>query len=184
VKIYFDLDGVLTDCHMSALRAWGVTIDEYPFGRRVKDIIDDRGFIVLTPDSHAEFWGSFDEDFWATLPKSKECDYLIDLGVKFAGQQNVWLASMPSINPESYSGKALWVQNNLPTWIHKQLILIHDKSKLAMPGCILVDDSRRNCETFQSAGGRAILYKRPWNGYEDMTKTDWLTAMWTEKATA
>lgn len=166
--IYLDIDGVLAQCQVAALNYFGHYFYEYPFGKRVKDILAeyDEDFDNQT---YHQFWSEFDEVFWQLLLKTNECDFLIETCVEAVGRENVFLASRPTMNPGSYSGKAEWVQQNLPKYLHNQLILIHNKSLLAKPNTLLIDDTLSNCNAFTEAGGNSLFVKRPWNGHKDIT---------------
>jgi len=175
MKIFLDMDGVLTNCHLSALSYYGLHIDEYPLNMRVKDILAGNGIAV--PADHDVFWESFTEDFWDALTKTDICDILLKTSVSIAGQENVFLATRPTLNPQSYSGKAIWVRENLPEWIWGQVIMTGNKEFLASPDALLVDDHPVNCEKFEAAGGTALLVPRPWNGNEDISKHEMLSLL-------
>ncbi len=167
--IYLDIDGVLADCHMSALRHYGLDLSEYPKGKRVKDVLEDNN--LDTEGDYQEFWDSFDEDFWATLPQTEEFPCIIGTLSALVGINNIYLASRPTLNPESASGKTRWVQDNLPQFTQR-LILIQDKYRLATPQSMLIDDSSINCQEFREVGGHAFLMPRPWNGHDEMSLLD------------
>lgn len=175
MKIYLDMDGVLVNCHLAALGYYGLHITEYPMNMRVKDILAGNG--VAVPADPAAFWASFTEDFWDCLEKTEMCDVLLSTAVSLAGQENVFLATRPTLNPQSYSGKAVWVRENLPEWTWDQLILIGNKSLLAGPDSLLVDDHPQNCEKFEEAGGTALLVPRPWNGREEVSTHEMLSLL-------
>lgn len=168
MKIYLDLDGVLAECHYAALAYYGVMIDEWPRGIYTKQILAQHGVSCVDGLTTHEFWATFDEQFWATLKKSALCDCLVDLCASRVGTNNVFVASRPTMHPGSWSGKYIWVLENLPTWIHNQVALItFDKSSLAKPGAVLVDDTLSNTVAFEHAGGVGIPVPRAWNGNFD-----------------
>lgn len=179
MKIYIDMDGVLTDCHTGALCYYGVHLEEYPMNMRVKDVL--AGMNIRTPSTHEAFWGGFEESFWTCLEKTDFCDDLIELSNSLVGEDNVFIASRPTSNPESYSGKACWVQSQLPYWTWDNLILIQDKSLLAGTNTLLIDDHPVNCNKFRGSGGQSILVERPWNGHPHMVWTDLMTAICAER---
>lgn len=165
MKIYLDMDGVLTECQHGALEQFGVPLDEWPMGQYTQKVLADNGVdnvIDLTGD---EFWSNFDERFWARLKKTQLCDDLIDICAELVGKNNVFIASRPTSHPGSWSGKYTWILENLSPWIHNQVSLItYSKSALAKPGTMLIDDTASNVIKFQQHGGLSILVPRPWNG--------------------
>lgn len=167
MRIYLDMDGVLVQCHYAALEYYGVKLDTWPEGRWVQQILIDHGITEVEGLSRTEFWATFDENFWVRLQKTAVCDHLIQLCAKYVGTKNVFIASLPSKNPGCWSGKYTWILENLPEWIHEQVILIQGgKDALSQQGHLLIDDSLHNITTFQDAGGVGILVPRPWNGHE------------------
>jgi len=44
-----------------------------------------------------------------------------------------------------------------------ELVLTRDKSLLARPRAVLVDDSDANVDAFRAAGGAGIVFPQPWN---------------------
>lgn len=170
--IYLDLDGVLTQCHMCALQFYGMNPNEYPRGMRVKDILAGAG--ITTKAKYEDFWADFGEDFWDSLIPTDECDRLLRKCAGLVGEGNIFIASRPTKNPQSLSGKMFWIYENLPKWIHNQVIFLRHKELLANVNTLLIDDSPTNCARFRRAGGYAIMFKRPWNDNENMTSTEWL----------
>lgn len=176
MRIYLDMDGVLTQCHICALQYYGMRIEEYPKGMRVKDILNGAGISTLA--NNDDFWADFDETFWDSLLKTDECDALIDRAVELTGSTtHVFIATRPTNSPACYSGKAIWIRENLPEWIWQQVVMIKQKFLLAKPNTLLIDDSQENCKKFRDLGGHAILVKRPWNGHDHMSITELFAQM-------
>lgn len=73
------------------------------------------------------------------------------------------LLTCPMPNPMSAYGKVLWVKREIPRLLHHLIITPLDKSFVAAPNALLIDDNDRNVNSFRDAGGRAILVPRPWN---------------------
>lgn len=162
--IFLDLDGVLAECHVTAARYFGVdvTLETWPHGKRTMELVHEHDPNITQNDD--AFWAIFPEEFWATLPKTPECDEIVAACANNVGQENVKIASRPTSNPRSWSGKRIWVQHNLPTWIHHQLILTEEKWLLAKPGRMLIDDSFDVCTKFADRGGQTRWVPRPWGG--------------------
>jgi FMN phosphatase YigB (HAD superfamily) len=143
-EVFLDMDGVLVDLHLG-LRRWFDVLDftEEEHKQRIDEvIIRRRGF----NQSIADFWSGLPMECWAWLPKTEECDEIIERAANSVGAMNVYIASTP-VGSGSYSGKYEWVFRNLPSWLHKKL----------------VDDLARNCRQFEAAGGQTIFVERPWS---------------------
>lgn len=164
MKIILDVDGVIAQCHETALKYHGVRLKDYPLNQDVKDLIHEHrpecGVDELTRD---EFWAAFNYDFWAGLPRAEYWlpfwTYLDSL----VGLENVFVATRPALSGECAAGKFDWLTFNLPKGVN--FALIHHKSMLARVDRLLIDDSPKNVEEFRRAGGSAFLWKQPWNGH-------------------
>jgi len=68
-----------------------------------------------------------------------------------------------ALNPDyhaAYSGRAAWIQKHLKT---NNFLIGPPKTKLSMPGRLLVDDSRPTCDGWEKKGGKAIRFPRLWH---------------------
>lgn len=171
-RIYLDCDGVLAKCHETALSVYGYH-DEYSLlNNHVKGVIDANEATYRSMDRDV-FWSLYDHDFWATLPLTEFCYPLIDLCRDLVGEDNVFVTTRATTNPECWSGKKEWADNNLPRWLRNQVIISGNqvcKSVLASPGSLLVDDSEFNCVQFAQIG-QSVMVERPWNGHKHMEFT-------------
>jgi 5'(3')-deoxyribonucleotidase len=79
------------------------------------------------------------------------------------GQRNVYIATAPIDAPSCASGKMIWIQRNLPQWIHRQFLITPCKFVASHPGALLIDDFEDNIRFFQGRGGSTITVPRPWN---------------------
>jgi len=68
----------------------------------------------------------------------------------------------PGLHPASLVGKLEWLYtkhyHGFPYWI-----MARDKTPMATPGALLIDDSVKNVQAFRLNGGRALVFPRPWN---------------------
>jgi len=167
-KIFIDMDGVIVNFTVPALRKHGVTIrdeSEYPADCEW-DILQAcnklRGQQSLTPLTAPEFWDALDYDFWYDLP-------LYSLAYAFVKHLEQWgdiyFATTPTLSSDCVAGKYDWVKKHFPEYRSKMFICAH-KEMLAGPNTILIDDRDKNCEAFDEAGGIAIPVPRPWNNFE------------------
>jgi hypothetical protein len=113
--------------------------------------------------TEATFWQSIKRDFWATVPKSRECDWLLETCAGLVGRENVCILSSPTLDPDCASGKVEWIYTFMPQWMHRQFLIGPRKHFCARPDSLLIDDRDKNIEDFCAAGGCGITMPRPWN---------------------
>jgi 5'(3')-deoxyribonucleotidase len=155
-QIYLDMDGVVVDLHTAFLANHGFVLTEenwpvgYKKGSQVMGMSQEE-FDAPIMKAGATFWqglkpyGWF-EEFWQELNAIAPVCYL----------------SSPEYGPGCAGGKVKWMQER-----HGEefgdFVLTSRKELLAAPGCVLIDDTIRNLEKFEAAGGRGVLFERPWN---------------------
>lgn len=152
--ILIDMDGVLADFIRPACKLVGVDFDKYPPGEweiaKVAGISDD------------DFWRTIERqpDFWVNLPKTPHFGELI----KFVESLKVrWsISTSPSMDPNCVKQKVLWMRQHIGPRFNSYMIG-KQKELMAAPGRVLIDDSDRNLERFERAGGRGILFPAQWN---------------------
>ena len=165
MRLYVDMDGVLTQCHYAALMYHDVILTEWPQGKYVQQILIEHGHTEFEKLSRREFWATYSEGFWRHLKKTAICDNLLGTCGWIVGRENVFIATLPAAHQGCWGGKYAWVLDNLPEWIHDQVIMIQGgKEALAKPDTILIDDNESNVDAFADAGGVGILMPQPWNG--------------------
>jgi len=81
---------------------------------------------------------------------------------KFKPSQ-IYLLTAPMPNPESATGRWLWIKKQLPGFYKYTIITQAPKHLLARPDTLLIDDKNENVDGFREAGGKALLVPRPWN---------------------
>ena len=155
--VFLDMDGVITDFVKGVCRAFNKS-NPYP---------------TLTRDY--TFWNAWPElsikkvnikcttGFWANLDWTPNGHDILRLVTDTFKPEQIYLLTTPMPNPESYTGKALWVQKHLPEFSKQLIVTSAPKSLFAQPDTLLVDDKDENVEGFVKAGGDAILVPRPWN---------------------
>lgn len=137
IRIFLDLDGVVADFDAHADNAGARTQ-----GGRID-------------------WKKTNYAWWKTMPPAPGAKAFYDAALQLAP---VKFLSGPSLDEESFSGKAAWVQSFVPERgkaILRDLILCSAESKhfLAGPARILIDDSSVNVSDWRKAGGIAIHHK-------------------------
>ncbi len=175
-RIFLDLDDVLNAFTMSALGYVGCGVGAYEYDAYNPqygfDIV--RAANALHPFlnfTEADFWQSIDRNFWATVPKSRECDSLLSACENLVGVENVCILSSPTRDPDSLAGKLEWIHAFLPKRFHRQFLIGPRKYFCARHDSLLIDDSARNVDGFLDAGGNAILMPRPWNRHHSITNS-------------
>jgi len=178
-RIFLDLDDVLNCFTMSALQYLGCPVTAHDSSDYDPawgwDIVAAVNALHPTRQfTTAEFWESIPRNFWANVPKSRECDSLLRTCAWSVGPKNVCILSSPTLDPDCMAGKLEWIQRTMPTWLHRQFLVGPCKQFCAGPRSLLIDDGDHNIEAFREAGGMTFLIPRPWNvGH----KTSHATAM-------
>ena len=146
MKVYLDMDGVLADFFSS----W-----EKVIGKSYKTIKTEEQFL----DKAKAITGT---DFYFKLDKTKECDNVVKLVHKLFGSYHILSSPLKSDEQNCISHKTAWIAKHLKVQ-PDSMIFTGDKHFYATDSgfCpnILIDDHRKNCETFVKAGGIAIKFK-------------------------
>jgi FMN phosphatase YigB (HAD superfamily) len=175
MKIFIDLDDVLCDFSMHALRyatghnrlteadykpEWGFDL-VYAFNE-IMNCDDDSC-------TREDFWGNLllGEEIWLTAPPTRMAGWLPDYAGKLFGYENACILTAPTEDPACASAKMKWIRKNMPTWLHRQFSICPCKHLLASADAILIDDSDKNIDAFREGGGRGILVPRPWNSMHE-----------------
>jgi len=157
--IYLDMDGVLCDFISDALDRHdaGHVAASWPPG-----VWSLEHVLHLSAD---EVWKPLrDIAFWQYLDAYDHAHALVQTCRLIAPTK---IVTTPGPFGHSAHGKMAWLDRELGRrygqdhWTDYHFT--HAKAELATPNRILIDDSDRNCDEFRAAGGRAILFPRPWN---------------------
>jgi len=167
-QIFLDLDDVLNCCTMSALKYVGCPVDEFDNSAFQPewgfDIIHAANCLhQFRTFTISAFWESIKRDFWASIPKSPECDLLIEGCASIVGMENICILTAPTLDPDCLAGKLEWIHSFMPKELHRRYLIGPAKHCCAKPGSLLIDDSDRNIQRFRESGGMAITVPRPWN---------------------
>lgn len=151
-----DLDGVLVDLEK---RIYGHYNIVPKIGEWEDNIGKTDGEILKEVESF---------EFWRDLPKLPWADELIDF---IASQTDNWgFLSTPTGNPDCWAGKQAWMQINYPKHA-KRLILAREKFRLASHRHVLIDDRKKNLDSFKKAGGEIIPFPSR-NGHYPWTEQE------------
>jgi len=161
--VYCDMDGVLTNFIGEVNECMGIPRDTIS---TKWDWVEDYGYTL----DQVNDWCTI--DFWANLEWTPDGHDILRLVTSVFKPEQIYLLTTPMPNPESYTGKALWVQKYLPEYSKRLIVTPVPKSEFAHRDILLIDDRDENIEGFVKAGGNAILVPRPWNelhGWADET---------------
>ena len=149
--VYLDMDGVLADFFGGVEKLYGV--------QHWKELTSDK-----TKDLKQEVINRITgSDFFATLPKFKSAEALIDIVKKFTGGKfSISTSPLRGDHENSAKYKKIWISNNIEK--PDEIIVTANKEKDATDKAtgtpnILIDDRPKNIERFRNAGGYGILYQ-------------------------
>lgn len=155
MKVYLDMDGVLVDFRRGVCEVFGLSgnPEKWCFWEDWPNVTSEMVNAICT------------QEFWRTLNFTHDGQVIlygwVGLMQKF---DDITLLTMPMPNPGSWSGKYLWVEENMPAKFMNNIIMLQgSKAQLAGPDILLIDDKDENVEKFRAAGGQAILVPRSWN---------------------
>ncbi len=149
--VYLDMDGVLADFFGGVEKMYGVEHWKQLTNDKTKD---------LKKEVIDRITGT---DFFATLPKFKSADALIDMVKEFTGGKfSINTSPLRGDHENSAKYKKVWIQNHIEQ--PDEVIVTGRKESYAKdkgtgaPN-ILIDDRPVNIERWQGAGGYGILYQ-------------------------
>lgn len=156
MKIYLDVDGVLADFVGTSARYMGFD----------PGAVTQWDFYSQIGTTDKEFWDrvkSHGQEFWSSMDCYPWCNELFQACRQTA---HVSLLTAPpqraDVRPNGIAGRVEWIHATFGESF-KDYFAGCKKETLAAPDTLLIDDSDSNCKKFEAAGGRAILFPRPWN---------------------
>lgn len=168
MKVFLDLDGVLVDFIGGIHNALNLPYEygKYPYQKGKWDMLGDIGEKFRGsqfPSSAID--GLCNQEFWRTLNWMEDGQQLLYGWVGIMGKfDDITVLTTPMPNPDSWTGKYLWIKENMPAkFLKNTIMLAGSKAQLAGPDTLLIDDKDENIIEFKAAGGRSILVPRPWN---------------------
>jgi 5'(3')-deoxyribonucleotidase len=175
--VYLDMDGVLVDFVGGLHLALGLYYDPvtYPY---------KRGDYEMFPYAVEATKGRHTMDsliqacrtvpFWANLSWDRRGRAIMRIVERYTDQ--AYLASYPMDHHDAWVGKLHWVDEHLPGYKSRLILMTAHKQLLARPGAILIDDRDDNISQFIEAGGQGYLVPQPWNSKHELfdSETDWL----------
>ncbi len=152
MRIFCDMDGVLSDWDSQFEKEAGMTIEEFQ-----KEYSKNASWKLV---------GKAGEAFWAGMEWMPDG---IDLW-SFIRKYNPTILSSPSLDPKSITGKAKWLKKNLnwdfpyitkkEDWTGQEKTIFYgNKFEFATgPSDILIDDTPKKLDAWVAAGGTGILH--------------------------
>lgn len=170
-KILLDMDGVLCDWVGGAISLFDKDRAEFIAKREEEPGYSLRTFLDVTD---LQLWERIHEkgaDFWANL---NPYPWAYDLWVRCNSYAPTKICTTPGRWPtgaESHEGKIRWLEENLgcPNQGFYDAIPCYDKTFLAAPGVVLIDDRRLVLDPFIAAGGMGIHFPNP---FEDERRSE------------
>jgi hypothetical protein len=153
--IFLDVDGVIADFVGGVRRLYGMPDDWVP---RRYDIAAELGvsWEMITKEIAVSRW------FWNELDVCADGAEFAAAVVDMSEGFNVVPLTKPMHGCDSfYIERVDWLESNFNQLSYP--IFAHDKSPIAAPGKLLIDDCDENINAWRAAGGQAILWPRPWN---------------------
>jgi len=165
--IFLDMDGVIVD-FVNGLCVWYALPCPY-------DDLSAAGeydcFSLMGLGDGAKMRVMNNESFWRNLQFMPDGKAILKL-VSESSASLVLLTDTGGY-AHSASGKAGWVERHMPDvpiyMVFASVLgsvgqdTAKAKARFAAPDALLIDDSDKNVEAWQEAGGHAILVPRPWN---------------------
>lgn len=168
--ILLDMDGILSDYFRSSIKV-NFRNKKYDLDLYIDNLYKEWNTIYKNQWDMAkaldidddEWWKKTNfPSFWEHMPKTKECDEVINLVKKYVDKDNLFICSSHGNCPISAHGKCIWLKKYFPDFYKNQVLTQH-KELLANPNHILIDDNESNIKKFKNKGGKTILFPRPWN---------------------
>ena len=155
MDVFIDLDNTLTNIYAAVARIHRQreTLTHWPPG-------DYRIARVFGFSDPADFWAPIDHhgrEFWASLEPLPWCDELVELASQWAGGDGVTILTRITRGGDEAGGKLDWLERHFGKPFD-DFELSTNKSRLAAPDRVLIDDSDAEVEAFIAAGGKAILF--------------------------
>jgi len=182
--IFCDIDGVIADFHLEAVRAhmrignrfalldhhgtplelshqrlysrWPPGMSCHRFCTGMVTEVED----LWSPEMDG-FWRPIRSDpfFWQNMPALPWAKQLLKLLEGYC--KEIVYVTTPDWTPDSHAGKLSWLAvQKMPQY---EYITMKNKWRLARPNCLLIDDFEKHVERWQEKDCPALLFPQPWN---------------------
>ena len=154
IRIFCDLDGVLSRFSDAAIKL------HIELGNCEEGYVPNSwNYYEDWNISANQFWTPIHESprFWHDLQPFEYFDELVSLIEDYDG--NFKILTSPTNQENCYAGKCYWIKKHFDFNPNNRAIIHSDKSALVKDeDCVLIDDAEHNCEQWEAAGGKAILF--------------------------
>ena len=149
--VFLDMDGIITNFNKAVCEKF-----DLPYPPQVYHFF---------PEIRSQVNNFCDRSFWQNLEWMDDGRDILRAIMGTLGLEKVYFLTKVMPNVESASGKMMWIQDNLPIYLDRTIIMTLgvSKSLLARPDILLIDDCDKYVDEFREAGGKALLVPRPWN---------------------
>lgn len=165
MEIFLDLDGLIADTISVMLHQCGLSKYRYNWPKGVyyvRDLFKLEG--VEAEEAHT--WKHVDiPNLYKNCVQMPDARRIVELVTAIDPEFHVCTACYgphPRHRGDLIKGKIEWCQKFFGETFDR-VIPIDDKSKLAAPHRLLIDDHVENVDKWREAGGDSFLYPRPWN---------------------
>ena len=143
--IYVDMDGVLCDFLKGAGEATGYKFKTHMDWEKVKR-------------TEWQTLANMGSRFWARLPWMKDGKQLWKYVQDYEPRILSAFPQAPENKQHAINGKVDWIKRNLRNVAEINIVRGQEKQNYARKNTILIDDSPRNIDQFNRAGGIGILH--------------------------
>ena len=171
MKLYLDMDGVIADFVGGTCLLHG---HDNPYSR--EEFLADYDLCKALGMRLEDFYVGMGENFWTNLPKTEWADEIVKFVREIFPLDHIIVLTKPTSNPGCIEGKKAWLQKHYPDFAER-VVFANEKYFCAHEGALLIDDYDKNVDLFKKHGGKAILFKQPWNSsrfignsFEEMRK--------------
>lgn len=149
--VFLDMDGIITDFNKAVCEKF-----DLPYPPQVYHFF---------PEIRLQVNDFCDRSFWQNLKWMNDGHDILRAITNMFEPEKIYLLTKMMPNIESASGKIIWIQNNLPLYSDRVILMTLGvpKSLLAQSDTLLIEDCDNYVDGFREAGGKALLVPRPWN---------------------
>lgn len=149
--VFLDLDGIITNFNKPVCEKFNL-----PYPPQIYHFF---------PEIRSQVNDFCDRSFWQNLEWMNDGRDILRAITDIFEPEKIYLLTKMMPNAETASGKMIWIQNNLPLYSNRVILITLGvlKSLLARPDTLLIEDCDKYVDGFREAGGKALLVPRPWN---------------------
>ena len=162
MKMFLDMDGVVSDAHGAFLKQLGR--EDLLVPGQIRWLA---GIGKVMGISNNEFWRRIDaggSKLWSEMSVLPWAKHLYE---ELKKRGDVVFLTAPSRNPECVKGKLEWLHKFTGDRSFEDYVFTRRKELLAASERVLIDDHDENCDKFTQCGGRSFVFPARWQGLTD-----------------